>query len=117
MEMSSAVDTLSALAQPSRLALFRWLVRQHPSEASAGDIGTALGIPPATLSFHLGHLERAGLIQHRREGRRRLYQARLEAMNELMAYLFEDCCGGNPKACPEGLVNQLRIPSNNSIPS
>jgi len=106
--MNAAIQALSALAQPSRLALFRCLVRRHPDEVSAGEIGETLAIAPATLSFHLGHMERAGLIQHRRSGRSRLYQARLDTMNALMAYLFEDCCGGNPDACPEGLLNQLR---------
>ncbi len=108
MEKNAAINALSALAQDSRLTLFRWLVRRHPNPASAGEIGDALGLAPATLSFHLATLERAGLIQHRRQGRSRLYQARLVTMNALMAYLFEDCCEGNPAACPEGLITRLR---------
>ena len=117
METHTAIDTLSALAQPSRLNLFRWLVRRYPEQVAAGEIGRQLGLAPATLSFHLAALERAGLIRHRREGRSRLYQARLDRMNALMAYLFEDCCQGNPSACPEGLLSELRGQCATSKPS
>ena len=108
MKTSDAINQLGALAQDTRLTIFRTLVQRHPEAVSAGELGQQLGVAAATLSFHLSHLERAGLIQHRRQGRQRLYQARLEAMNKLMAFLFEDCCQGNPAACPEGLMNQLR---------
>ncbi|WP_406672747.1 ArsR/SmtB family transcription factor [Natronospira sp.] len=108
MKITDATEALSALAQPSRLSVFRWLVRQYPARVAAGEIGQALDIAPATLSFHLATLERAGLLQHQREGRSRLYLARLETMNALMAYLFEDCCNGNPAACPDSLLGGLR---------
>lgn len=107
METEHAIDALSALAQPTRLALFRWLIRQQPEAASAGAIGKALDLAPATLSFHLGILERAGLIAHEKRGRSRLYRARLDTMNALTGYLIEDCCDGNPAACPETLPGAL----------
>jgi DNA-binding transcriptional ArsR family regulator len=97
VETKQAVEALSALAQESRLAIFRLLVRAGPAGMAAGSIGEKLGLPPATLSFHLAHLSRAGLAQSRQEGRFVIYSADFEGMGRLLAYLTEDCCGG--KAC------------------
>ena len=94
METTEIVDALSALAQGTRLAVFRLLVENGPKELAAGAIGEKLDLPPATLSFHLAHLARAGLVRSRQEGRFVLYSADLENMNQLVGYLTENCCGG-----------------------
>ena len=97
METSDAVKALGALAQGTRLAIFRLLVQAGPDGMAAGSIGEKLDLPPATLSFHLAGLTRAGLAQSRQEGRFVIYSADFEGMGRLLAYLTEDCCGG--KAC------------------
>jgi len=96
MEMNSpaAIEALGALAQEHRLALFRLLVQTGQDGLPAGAIAEALEIPNSSLSFHLAHLTRAGLIQQRREGRSLIYNADYEAMNALVAFLMENCCGG-----------------------
>ncbi|HSA71188.1 MAG TPA: metalloregulator ArsR/SmtB family transcription factor [Burkholderiales bacterium] len=94
METKRAVQTLSALAQESRLAIFRLLVQAGPEGLAAGAIGEKLGLPPATLSFHLAGLTRAGLAHSRQEGRFVIYSADYAAMNALVAFLTENCCQG-----------------------
>jgi DNA-binding transcriptional ArsR family regulator len=94
METMQAVAALSALAQPSRLAAFRLLVATGPEGMAAGAIGEKLDLPPATLSFHLAGLTRAGLAQSRQDGRFVIYTANFENMNSLVAFLTENCCGG-----------------------
>ncbi len=94
MDSDAAVLALAALAQASRLEVFRLLVQAGPAGKAAGDIAQALDIPPATLSFHLKALAHAGLVESRQAGRYVFYQARFQAMNALLAYLTENCCGG-----------------------
>lgn len=94
--MSKAVEALSALAQATRLKVYRLLVEAGPEGLAAGRIGEALELPPATLSFHLAHLARAGLASSRQEGRFVIYCADFENMNALLGYLTENCCGGRP---------------------
>jgi DNA-binding transcriptional ArsR family regulator len=99
MEMKSAIEALSALAQETRLSIFRALVRAHSPKAgegglAAGDIGAALDVPSATLSFHLKEMSHAGLVTSRRDGRSIIYKADLSAMRGLTEFLLEDCCGG-----------------------
>ena len=94
METKQAIQALSALAQESRLAIFRLLIQQGPSGLAAGAIGEKLELPPATLSFHLSGLVRAGLAQSRQEGRFVYYSASFENMNGLVAFLTENCCQG-----------------------
>jgi DNA-binding transcriptional ArsR family regulator len=94
MKTKRAVQSLSALAQESRLAIFRLLVQAGPAGLAAGAIGEKLGLPPATLSFHLAGLTRAGLAQSRQEGRFVIYSASFESMNALVAFLTENCCQG-----------------------
>jgi len=94
METKQAVQALSALAQESRLAIFRLLVQAGPAGLAAGAIGEKLSLPPATLSFHLAGLTRAGLARSRQEGRFVIYSASFENMNALVAFLTENCCSG-----------------------
>lgn len=102
METTQALQSLSALAQESRLAIFRLLVQAGPAGLAAGAIGEKLGLPPATLSFHLAGLTRAGLAQSRQEGRFVIYSASFQSMNDLVAFLTENCCQGSacaPESC------------------
>jgi len=96
MDVAQAVGTLSALAQDTRLAIFRRLVEAGPEGMNAGAIAEALGIPPATLSFHVAHLARAGLVSSRQESRFIFYAANFAAMDDLISFLTENCCQGNP---------------------
>jgi DNA-binding transcriptional ArsR family regulator len=96
METSSAVAALAALAQESRLAVFRLLVQAGPAGLAAGKISEATGIPPSSLSFHLKELAHAGMATSRQEGRFVIYQANFSTAAELVAFLTENCCGGNP---------------------
>jgi len=99
MESLSAVTALAALAQDSRLAIFRYLVGRGPDGAAAGLIAAQLGLPLPTLSFHLAQLKQSGLLTCRRAGRSLIYAADFAAMNGLVAYLMENCCGGRPDLC------------------
>ena len=99
MQLPSAVHALSALAQASRLAVFRLLVRAGPEGLPAGEIADEVGVRPNTLSTHLNILANAGLIQARREGRSIIYTADYERMRELLGFLMEDCCAGRPEIC------------------
>jgi ArsR family transcriptional regulator len=89
-----AVSALAALAQEHRLALFRLLVQAGSGGMPAGALAEALGVPNSSLSFHLAHLNRARLIEQRREGRSLIYTANYDAMNALVGFLTENCCGG-----------------------
>ncbi len=94
-----AVLALSALAQETRLAVFRLLVREGPEGLAAGEIAARLGVTPATLSFHLAQLERAGLISGRRLSRQIFYALDREGTRRLLSFLTEDCCQGRPEIC------------------
>jgi ArsR family transcriptional regulator len=94
MKLLDAVDRLYALAQGSRLAIFRLLVQAAPGGLCPGDIGARLKLAPATLSFHLKELSNAGLLVVRQEGRFIYYAPDFNAMNALVAYLTENCCDG-----------------------
>lgn len=94
METKSAVTLLAALAQETRLAIFRLLVIQGAAGMNAGKIGETLAIAPATLSFHLKELARANLIEARQDGRFIHYTVCFPTMNALLGFLAEDCCGG-----------------------
>ena len=93
METMAAVERLSALAHDSRLAVFRRLIQRGPDGMAAGELAHELGIAPPTLSFHLAHLSRAGLVVSRREGRSILYAPDHQAMQALVGFLYQNCCG------------------------
>jgi len=99
MDDASAIAALSALAHEDRLAAFRLLVRAGPNGMASGEIADALTIPPTRMSFHLATLERAKLLQSRRSGRHILYAASYDEMRDLLVFLTEDCCSGNPQLC------------------
>lgn len=100
MESTDAISALSALAQETRLAVFRLLVQAGPNGLAAGVIADRLGIAAPTLSFHLSHLSHAGLISCRRMSRSLIYAADYGAMNALVSFLTENCCGGALSCAP-----------------
>src|SRR5579871_649509 len=102
MESKKAVEALSALAQGSRLDVYRLLVQAGPEGIAASDIAERLRIPANTLSFHLKTLNHAHLVQSRQEGRFVYYAANYEQMNALLGFLTENCCGG--RSCVPGVA-------------
>jgi len=92
MEKAAAIEALAALAQDTRLDIFRTLVEYRPAGLPAGRIGDTLGLPGATLSFHLNQLKQAGLITSIRQGRSLIYSANIDAVDALAQFLQEDCC-------------------------
>lgn len=100
MKIDSAVLLLGALAQNSRLTLFRLLVEKGPEGMAAGEIAERLGIAPNALSFHLKELSSAGLLNARQEGRFIYYAPDFTVMNGLVAYLTENCCAGSKNTDP-----------------
>jgi DNA-binding transcriptional ArsR family regulator len=102
MESELAVVALEALAQESRLGIFRLLVEAGPEGLAAGRIAERMQLPGATLSFHLSQLKHAGLISVRRDGRSLIYSGNFQAMNGLIGFLTENCCGGKPETCFPG---------------
>ena len=93
MNSSQAVQALAALAHDTRLAVYRMLVERGPDGLSAGVIAESLGIPPSSLTFHVQHLHRAGLITQRRLSRQLIYAADFAAMDGLVSFLTDNCCG------------------------
>jgi len=94
MKPTETVEALAALAHEHRLAIYRRLVQKGPEGMAAGEIAEALDMPASSLSFHLAHMRRAGVIVQRRESRSLIYSADFDKMNELVGYLTENCCGG-----------------------
>lgn len=105
MEKIEAIGALAALAQETRLDVFRLLVQAGPDGMPAGQIGERLSLPSATLSFHLNQLKQAGLVTFRREGRSLIYMAEYDAMNALLGYLTENCCQGDAAGCDVGICD------------
>jgi ArsR family transcriptional regulator len=106
MKTKPMVTALAALAHDSRLAIFRVLVQAGPAGLSAGKIGEAIGVSPSSVSFHMKELAHADMVTSHQEGRFVIYAANFATMNTLLAFLTENCCGGNPcapicsPACP-----------------
>ena len=110
MESTTAVAALAALAQESRLQVYRLLVQAGPDGLAASDIAERLGIPPNTLSFHLKSLSHAELVQSRQAGRFVYYSSNYDQMNSLLEFLTENCCGG--RACaPQVAAPRTRKPA------
>jgi len=105
MEASAAIASLGALAQETRLQIFRMLVQAGPDGLPAGTIGERLSLPLPTLSFHLNQLRQAALVMSRRESRSIIYAAKYDTMNSLLTYLTKNCCQG------QSSMNDCSIPS------
>jgi len=99
MSAPHALSALAALGQPTRLDIFRLLMRREPAGVPAGAIAKAIGCPTNTLSTHLAILARAGLVRGARDGRSIVYRADVEGMRALMSFLVTDCCNGHPELC------------------
>ncbi|HSH85049.1 MAG TPA: metalloregulator ArsR/SmtB family transcription factor [Guyparkeria sp.] len=99
MDDSEAINSFSALAQKTRLAAFRLLVRNEPEGLPAGEIARDLDVPHNTMSAHLAVLARAGLVVSQRQGRSIIYRANLDHIQETVRFLVRDCCGGHPEVC------------------
>ena len=107
MESEQAILALAALAQPTRLDVFRLLVKHEPEGLAAGDVAKALAVPQNTMSSHLGVLSRAGLVTAERFSRSIVYRADLDAFRSVMLFMLRDCCDGRPEICApliEGLT-------------
>jgi ArsR family transcriptional regulator, arsenate/arsenite/antimonite-responsive transcriptional repressor len=109
MEKPDVIAALGALAQESRLDVFRLLVQAGPDGIPAGQIAEKLNLPSATLSFHLNQLKHAGLVTFRRESRSLIYAAEYTAMNDLLAYLMENCCQGDTTSCGVGTCDTTTL--------
>ena len=99
MENESAISALGALAQGTRLDVFRLLVRHEPDGLAAGEIARQLDVPQNTMSAHLATLSRAGLVTSERQSRSIIYRADLNGLRELTLFLLKDCCGGSTELC------------------
>ena len=99
METEETVLALAALAQPTRLEVFRLLVRHEPKGLAAGEIARALAVPQNTMSSHLAVLSRAGLVSAERFSRSIVYRADLTQLRAVMVFMLRDCCGGRPEIC------------------
>ena len=116
MDAKNAIRSLAALAQETRLTVFRLLVQTGPQGMAASAIADQVGIAPSSLSFHLKELAHADLVTQRQDGRFVIYAANIASMNSLMGYLTENCCGGNP-CSPTGGVDcapDCALPSHQS---
>ena len=102
MDKQVVIGALGALAQETRLDVFRLLVQAGPQGVPAGSIGSVLDLPSATLSFHLKELKRSGLVRCDRRGRSRIYSPDFAAVNALIAFLSENCCRGIDRSRPSG---------------
>jgi DNA-binding transcriptional ArsR family regulator len=106
MKFADAVQTLLALGQETRLTVFRLIVQKGDTGVYPSQIAEELGVPPATLSFHLKELHRAQLVSVERQSRKLLYRPRADSVDELMEFLLFNCCGG--KGCAPKRTNKSR---------
>lgn len=103
MVSDNAVQALGALAQSHRLEVFRLLVQAGPDGMPAGALAASLSVPSSSLSFHLAHLSRAGLVSQERQHRSIIYRANYDAMNALIGFLTENCCQGTTGCAPSSV--------------
>jgi DNA-binding transcriptional ArsR family regulator len=115
METREAVTALAALAQDSRLDIFRLLVQAGLEGMAAGQVADRLGLAPNTLTFHFDRLRIAGLVSARRDGRSMIYAARFETMNGLLSFLTENCCQGASATCAPVALCKLRGVGNEAV--
>ena len=117
LEETQALDAFGALSQPTRLQMIRALVVAGPEGMAAGAVGDAVGASSSSASFHLAHLERAGLISSRRAARSILYAANFEGLSGLVEFLMRDCCQGRPEVCaPAAIVAAACcVPATNEV--
>ncbi|MCK5747283.1 MAG: helix-turn-helix transcriptional regulator [Oricola sp.] len=99
MEIETAIQSFAALSQAARLETVKMLVKAGPAGLGAGEIASALNVPAPTMSFHLKELERSGLVNARKDGRRVIYAADYGGIRELIDFLLADCCGGDRRLC------------------
>ncbi|MFC1455405.1 ArsR/SmtB family transcription factor [Microvirga arabica] len=109
MDERQVITAFGSLAQETRLRVLRLLVQAGPEGMAAGAIAEEVGVSPSNISFHLSHLERAGLVEARREARSIIYSAGYSALRDLIRFLMEDCCAGDPRVvapecCPPTIV-------------
>jgi ArsR family transcriptional regulator, arsenate/arsenite/antimonite-responsive transcriptional repressor len=105
MESETAILALAALAQPTRLEVFRLLVKHGPDGLAAGDIAKMLAVPQNTMSSHLSILARAGLVSAQRFGRSIVYRADLARFQQVVLFMLRDCCDGRPEICAPLIAN------------
>jgi ArsR family transcriptional regulator len=117
MKNADAVAGLAALAQDSRLEVFRLLVQAGPEGLAAGEVANELELAPNTLTFHFDRLRLAGLVTVRREGRSMIYAVRIETMNALLGYLTENCCNGAPELCTPVVCRPTPTPKRKKVPA
>lgn len=110
MDMNQAITAFAALSQPTRLDVFRLLVRTGETGMLAGEIGDTLAVRQNTMSANLAVLLNAGLVRNTREGRAIRYFADMDGMQGLLAYLLEDCCGGRPELC-QPVIAEIASPT------
>lgn len=99
MKIETAIERFAALAQETRLSVFRLLVQEGPDGLPAGEIARRMGTPANTMSTNLAILERAGLVLRERQGRSIIYRTDMAGARELLLYLVDDCCRGRPEIC------------------
>lgn len=104
MDQIKAIEAFAALAQDTRMSIYRLLVKQEPQSLRVGDISERLKIVPSTLSGHLAILKRAGLLKSTRHQREIHYSADIAAINELVSFILQDCCNGQLENCGEILT-------------
>jgi|SaaInlStandDraft_5_1057022.scaffolds.fasta_scaffold229776_1 ArsR family transcriptional regulator, arsenate/arsenite/antimonite-responsive transcriptional repressor len=103
MNIAKTVDILTSLAQETRLKTFKALVRAGLNGITAGEIGQKIKVPQNTMSFHLSHLKKSGLIRSSRQGRNVIYSANFDETKKLVKFLLEDCCSDSKEKCPIAL--------------
>jgi DNA-binding transcriptional ArsR family regulator len=111
MKSSQALEAFAALSQETRLGIVRLLVRKGPEGLPAGALAEAAKVSASNISFHLKELERAGLIEARREARSIIYSANFEGLRGLIGFLMKDCCGGRPEICAPVLAETCCTPT------